>query len=92
MTPAQFDAWLTEVEQVIAKHLPSRDSIIWRLAFWGGILTFVANHTELVPKDYRPTVLDLSAVIGFIGGKYGWSSAKAPEPPATIANAPNALP
>lgn len=79
MTTNGFDAWLTEVETVIAKRLPARDSRWWQASFWSGVLIFVATKTNLLPDQWQPYAIDIAAVIGTIGGKFGWSSAKAPD-------------
>lgn len=88
MSPTQLDGWLTEVETVIAKHLPARDSRWWQSSFWAGVLLFVATKTNLLPDAWQPYVIDVSAVIGMIGGKFGWSSAKDPAPDRVVADAP----
>jgi hypothetical protein len=94
MTPEQFDAWLTYFEKMIAKHLPARDSRLWQLSFWGGLSVFIVNHPEWmppgwsIPPEWGKWVTDVSVGIALIGGKFGWSSAKAPAPDMTMADAP----
>lgn len=70
MTPHDARLWLQE-------FLPARDSRVWSLAFWGGLLTLlVTEFPELVPDGYEPTLTRLAVFLTVVGGKMGWSWAQ----------------
>lgn len=91
MNPNRIDALLTEIETVIAKRLPARDSRWWQASFWSGVIIFLATKTNLLPEGWQPYAIDIAAVIGMIGGKFGWSSAQGPKPDPVVANTPAPL-
>jgi hypothetical protein len=48
--------------------MPTRDSIIWVLGFFGAVLMYVTTDTGLIPETYVHKVKDIAAVCGFICG------------------------
>ena len=54
----------------------TRDSVIWSIGFVASVLAFAATLADLVPAEYAPKVLAVSALLGMIAGKLGNSPLK----------------
>lgn len=94
MSPKEIDAWVGEAWTLIAKHLPARDHVIYRIGLLAGIGVFLVNHPDLmppglpkIPPEWAKWVNDVSAAVAILSAKLGWSSAKAPAPQA-VADTP----
>jgi len=49
----------------------TRDHIVWSLGFIASVLAYSAALADIIPAQYAPKVLAVSALLGFIAGKLG---------------------
>jgi hypothetical protein len=92
MTPLEAKAWLKE-------FLPNRDSILWSLCFWLGLVGLIGSQFPDRVKDLGfewalPWMKDAGGVSALIGAKMGWSWAGTPARvagPGTLPGTPPAV-
>ena len=58
------------------RNLFTRDSAIWWLSYWSGVLLFAATATHLIPDAYQQRATEIAALLAFMGGKLGNSPLK----------------
>lgn len=49
----------------------TRDHLVWSLTFFASVAAFAASLTDLIPPQYAPKVLAVSALAGMVAGKLG---------------------
>lgn len=90
MTPIEAKAWLKE-------FLPNRDSMLWSLCFWLGLIGLIGSQfpervTDLGLGAWLPWMKDAGGISALIGAKMGWSWAGTPARPAGPGTLPGTPP